>query len=128
MITGEKDIINRCGKQNPFSVPEGYFDNLTARVMANIPAEETKVISITPAKKFSWKGWTSLAAACIVGTVVCVNVYNNKTSSIDSSKLMSNVTASANEESYDEAYRQEVLNYAMVDYNDVYNYMTGNSY
>ncbi len=128
MITGEKDIINRCGKQNPFCVPEGYFENLTGRIMANIPAEEAKVISIAPTKKFSWKGWTSLAAACIAGAVVCVNVYNNKTPSIDSSKLMSNVTTYVNDEAYDEAYQQEVLNYAMVDYNDVYNYMAGNSY
>jgi len=42
--------------------------------------------------------------------------------------LMSNVKASTSETTYDDAYRQEVLNYAMVDYNDVYNYMSGTAY
>ena len=47
-MKGEKHIIDRCGRKTPFTVPEGYFDNLTARIMENIPAEETKIISIAP--------------------------------------------------------------------------------
>lgn len=129
MITEEKKLMNRCGKANPFVVPEGYFDSLTSRVMANIPSEEAKVVSIAPVKRTYLVRWTSIAAACIVGTFVSVNIFNNRTTSADSSQLLSsNTTAVEYEEIYDEEYQQEVINYAMVDYNDVYNYMAGSSY
>jgi len=118
----EKHIIDRCGKKNPFTVPEGYFDNLTARVMENIPANETKVISIAPKRKGSWMQWSGLVAACMIGALVCVNVFN-KSNHDDGSQLMSKATTV--EESYDTSYEEEALNYAMVDYNDVYTYLSG---
>ena len=127
MNTEAKDILKHCKDNNPFVVPEGYFDTITARVMANIPAEETKVISIAPVKKFYWKGWAGMAAACIAGTIICVNVFNNKTDN-STQPLISNAQTASYEETYDDVYQQEVLNYAMVDYNDVYNYMSGNAY
>ena len=30
--------------KNPFRVPEGYFDNITLRVMERIPVNEVKLI------------------------------------------------------------------------------------
>ena len=128
MNTEVKDILKRSKENSPFVVPEGYFDSLTSRVMANIPENEAKVISIAPAKKTYWKGWVSIAAACMTGAVICVNVLNKDQQRNDSPQLMSNVKASTSETTYDDAYRQEVLNYAMVDYNDVYNYMSGTAY
>ncbi|MBQ8676772.1 MAG: hypothetical protein IJ139_03935 [Bacteroidaceae bacterium] len=127
-MKANKDILTHCNKANPFVVPEGYFDTLTARVMANIPAEETKVISIAPSKKTYWKSWVGVAAACIAGTIICVNVLNNKTTDISQPQLISNAQPANYEETYDDAYKQEVLNYAMVDLGDVYNYMSGNAY
>jgi hypothetical protein len=35
----EMYIQEKVGKQNPFRVPEGYFDNLTAQVMQNLPEQ-----------------------------------------------------------------------------------------
>lgn len=34
--TGEENVLPGYGKQNPFAVPEGYFDTLSARIMAKI--------------------------------------------------------------------------------------------
>ena len=129
MIIEEKKLIDRCGKVNPFVVPEGYFDTLTSRVMANIPSDETKVVSIIPTNKTYFVRWTSIAAACIVGAFISVNVFNSKTPSVDNTQLLSsNTVVGEYEDMYDETYQQEVLDYAMVDYNDVYNYMAGSSY
>ena len=60
--------INTQSKRNPFTVPYGYFENLTARVMMNIPevdAEEkeseshAKIVSMEPRKSSrKWMGWS----------------------------------------------------------------------
>ena len=121
----EKHIIDRCGKKTPFTVPEGYFDSLTARVMENIPSNEAKVISIAPKRRSHWMQWSSLVAACMVGALVCVNVFN-KSNQDDSSQLMSKVNTV--DVAYEDSYQEDALNYAMVDYNDVYNYLSGTGY
>ena len=35
----EMYIQEKVGKRNPFRVPDGYFDNLTAQVMENLPEQ-----------------------------------------------------------------------------------------
>ena len=39
MIAEEKDLERRFGKQQPFRVPDGYFDNLAANIMDKFPEE-----------------------------------------------------------------------------------------
>ena len=40
----EDNILNsRFGKKNHFQVPAGYFDQLTDRVMANLPEQEPRI-------------------------------------------------------------------------------------
>ena len=124
-----KHIQKLCGNRTPFTVPEGYFDNLTQRVMANIPTEETKIVNINNGREKShWKQWTALVAACMAGALVCVNIANHTTSESTTSQLLSNATAQT--QTYDEQqqYNQEVLDYAMVDQNDIYNYLSGSEY
>ena len=36
----EQDIIRKCGKRNPFQVPEGYFEDFTQRLMDQLPEQE----------------------------------------------------------------------------------------
>ena len=36
----EKEIKERFGQTNPFRVPDGYFDQLTERVMSQLPERE----------------------------------------------------------------------------------------
>ena len=45
----DKEIQERFGKENPFRVPEGYFDQLTERVMSQLPEREQQAehISLT---------------------------------------------------------------------------------
>ncbi len=39
-----EDIIKeKNGHENPFRVPEGYFNDLTSRIMAQLPADEPVV-------------------------------------------------------------------------------------
>ena len=34
----EQYLINKAGKENPFRVPEGYFDSLASQVMSSVDA------------------------------------------------------------------------------------------
>ncbi len=128
----EKDILKRCGKENPFKVPDGYFDTLTSRIMSNIPTEETKVISITPSRrKNGWMKWTGLVAACLVGALVCFNVFD-KTEQKDNTQFASQTVEKTNVTSSDDEYQnvnaEDLLDYAMVDYTDVYCYLSGGEF
>ena len=38
----DKDLMARCGKEQPFKVPEGYFEHFHEQLMNNLP-EETPV-------------------------------------------------------------------------------------
>lgn len=33
----ETNLLNRCGKENPFKVPEGYFENFAEQLMDKLP-------------------------------------------------------------------------------------------
>ena len=45
----EDNILNsRFGKKNHFQVPAGYFDQLTDRVMVNLPEQDPRIIHMQP--------------------------------------------------------------------------------
>ena len=68
MNNEEQYILNRCGKQNPFTVPEGYFDSLRTELMQRVEVKP-KDISL-------WKRWRGyVAAACMIGVVAGVATY-----------------------------------------------------
>ena len=122
--------INTQSKRNPFTVPDGYFENLTARVMMNIPevdAEEkeseshAKIVSMEPRKSSrTWMGWSIAAAACIAVAALFITIPN-KTNDVGVKQMAQTETSN----SYDSEYQEEMLEYAMVDNTDIYNYLAG---
>ena len=49
MTNVDEKITKRCGKANPFTTPEGYFDSFTERMMGVI-ADNDKSAVIAPKK------------------------------------------------------------------------------
>ena len=47
----EKYLIEKVGKENPFRVPEGYFDTLTSQIMAKVEAEGVEARDIKTGKE-----------------------------------------------------------------------------
>ena len=78
----ENDILKIAGKQNPFKVPDGYFESLTSTVMERLeePVEqETPVVSM----------WMRVRpyvylAAMFIGITCMIRVYTGLTSGVDS--------------------------------------------
>ena len=57
----DDEIRKRCGKRTPFTVPEGYFDELASKVMEQLPQETPQMHKPVPL----WtrmKPWMYLAA------------------------------------------------------------------
>ena len=45
-MNNEKDIKQRFGTANHFTVPEGYFDNFASQMMSRLPEREARVVEI----------------------------------------------------------------------------------
>lgn len=69
MNNEQLEIERRFGKNQPFKVPEGYFDRLAADVMANIP--EQKPVATVP---LSW--WRRLRPVAVAAACVCAAVFS----------------------------------------------------
>lgn len=44
LMKEEDKILKKVGKENPFRVPDGYFENLTSEVMSRLPEKEKPAI------------------------------------------------------------------------------------
>ena len=115
----EKEIQERFGKENPFRVPEGYFDQLTDRVMAQLPereqqAEQTSLSDRHPKSRLvALRPWL-YAAACTIAVVV-MGVTFLSHDSAEEQPLAS--TSTTNTESQ---YIDDAADYVMLDNAEIY--------
>lgn len=107
MESEEKYIEERFGRQQAFRVPEGYFDQLTARVMSQLPAEKQKT------KTVSMRRWW-YAAACIALVAVMGTTYYFH-QDVAEQPLSASV-----ENGVDNAYIDDAADYAMIDNAEIY--------
>ncbi|MFA6830881.1 MAG: hypothetical protein WCR36_01210 [Bacteroidaceae bacterium] len=56
----EEELKQQVGTDNHFKTPDGYFDNLSNRVMSQLPEKRTRVIPIS--RWQSVKPWMYMAA------------------------------------------------------------------
>ena len=72
IMKDEKELMARCGKERPFTVPEGYFEHFHEQLMSNLP-ENAPVVA--PTIKVSLmtriKPWLYMAAM-FVGIIFMV--------------------------------------------------------
>lgn len=97
-------------KKDPFKVPEGYFETLTSKVMSNLP-EQQKIITLP------WKRKSRAilsAAAVFIGIIICsTSLYHFSSSTA--------VTEMALEDSL---YMDDMIDYTMMDYLTIHQYLT----
>lgn len=72
-MTTEDNLKKRIGSENPFRVPDSYFENLTSEVMKRLPEKETVV---TERKPTIWEKVKPLLymAAMFVGAMLLIRV------------------------------------------------------
>lgn len=64
MMDDEKQLTNQLGRKRPFSVPEGYFENLTQRVMERVGEKPAPTVTL----------WQRVRRPLAVAASVCVLV------------------------------------------------------
>ena len=121
MTNEELYLKNRITNENPFRVPEGYFDRLTADVMARLPErqsenpKEEKTARRIQLRR-SWLAAASVAVVAIVGTLV----YFNRLNPADTAdKQVAAVAAPVSD-----SYIDEAADYLMIDHQDIYACLT----
>ena len=107
----EQYIKNRMGGKNPFQVPEGYFDRLSAEVMQKLPEQPKRSLT---ARLRPWM----YAAACGVAVLFTATIYFFAP---DNQRM----TTIANTTTID-SYVDEVADYVMADNIAIYACLTDN--
>lgn len=123
MMNEEEYLRSRMGTKNPFTVPEGYFEQLTAQVMDRLP--EKKPAKVAVMKRL--RPWLYAAACVCVGVFVAAVAFNQQTDDLQGQQQMANI----NQESvnyYSDSYIDEAADYAMIDSQEIYSYLLADMY
>ena len=96
----EKILMERCGKANPFSMPQGYFEALPQQVMSRIHQRQQRR-----------RMWRWAIAAVMTGCIFTVGMMFQNRSTADT------LTA-------DDQYIEEMLDYSMMNNVDIAYYLT----
>ena len=112
-------LIEKVGKQNPFKVPEGYFDTLTSQIMAKVDAEGAALEKPAKVKtaKTVWLRPLLYAAACGVCLIVSVASYMSYE---DKSDVAPAEKIAAVQQTFDDYSFDEAADYVMMDNQDIY--------
>ena len=116
----EEDYLNsKLGKNNPFTVPEGYFEQLTAQVMEKLP--EKPVAKKAVIKRL--RPWLYAAACVCIGVFIAGIAFNNNNDEVRKQMQMATAEQEYVESYYSDSYIDEEADYAMVDNQDIYAYL-----
>lgn len=117
----ERYIEQRCGRQTPFRMPDGYMDSVVNDMMSRVREcrfEKGCAVNVpfSGKRKYVWR-W-AVAAACI-----CVAVFSVELFMRDNSRQLPNGDVVAQRHDnviYDDEYINDMAEYAMLDNGDLY--------
>ncbi len=120
----EMYIQEKVGKRNPFRVPEGYFDNLTAQVMSNLPEQPKR-----RAKSVFMRPAFYAVAASVCALLIAGAAWMWSPSAEVSSPTAVQAKAVAAQPQQQDAsgeYMEEAADYMMLDNHEIYAYLAEN--
>ena len=119
-MMNEEDYLNsKMGKRNPFTVPEGYFEQLTSQVMQKLPEAKAE----KPALIKRLRPWIYAAACVCVGVFIAAVAFNNNNEEVRKQMRIATAEQKSVESYYSDSYYEDEANYAMVDNQDIYAYL-----
>jgi hypothetical protein len=113
MGSDELYITKRCGKEQPFTLPPGYFESFSERLSNKLPYENHTAVHFSV-----WQRYRAViaAAACVCVLGVCATTFFMT----KSSKASVVANHSAMHESINEGSMDCVADYTMLDNEDIY--------
>ena len=118
----EMYIQEKVGKRNPFCVPEGYFDNLTAQVMQNLPEQpkrRAKSVFMRPV-------FYAAASVCALLIAGAAWMWQASAESSSVEAVQAQVVAQPQQQDATEEYMDEAADYMMLDNHEIYAYLAEN--
>lgn len=114
----EDELLKKYGTQNPFTVPEGYFENFSKKLMDKLPEKEyapTATATITTWQRI--KPWVYMAAM-FCGLMFTVRVV------VGPPKQDTPIFTAAETEQFSDEYIETILDHSMLDDYALYQYLT----
>ncbi len=116
MTDEERIIQENMGSQNPFRVPEGYFDRFAEQLMEQLPERQAEVVPMRTTRLKKLRP-VLLAAACLCIAIFSVTMYlNHSKQQTTTEPAVATVTTTT----VDEEFMDEAADYAMLDNADIY--------
>ncbi len=117
----DTELKNRLGKENPFKVPEGYFENVIPEIMKQLPEiEEQGQDEVTLWERV--KPWVYMVA------MFCGLMFSVRVMMMDNSAQTDNNIASVSMndtlQNIPDEYIEPILDQAMMDDYTLYMYLT----
>lgn len=117
----EDKILRKVGTDNHFTVPEGYFENLTSEVMNKLPEKEKSAFKMKePTKWDKVKPWLYMAAM-FLGAALIIRVASSDNKSVKDKTIAAETETT---EPVSDQYIDAVLDHSMMDDYSLYVYLT----
>lgn len=125
MDAEEKLFEQRFGKKQPFTVPDGYFDQLAERVMERLPEQQPASVPQVSVEH-KWRRWAVAAAA--VGVVLTGSLAFMGQRSVNEGLVTTSHRETATTTTTTDAYSSSssyssldmAADYAMLDNDEIY--------
>lgn len=118
-------LSNTKGKCRHYNVPNNYFDHFADQLMEQIPKNEKQQVLQNKAQLFSFKKAAKYFSFAAAFTALFFSVQFFKTSN-DATQTHPQSYTIVN--GYSEDYIDDFCSYAMIDNNDIYEYLTTEFY
>lgn len=117
----DTELKKKIGKENPFKVPEGYFENIVPEIMKQLPeAEAQESVEITMWERVKpWVYMVAMFCGLMFGLrVMMMDKPVNKEMNTDNVSMTDSVQGTPDE------YIDSILDQAMMDDYTLYMYLT----
>lgn len=115
----EMYIQEKVGKRNPFRVPEGYFDNLTAQVMQNLPEQpkrRAKSVFMRPV-------FYAAASVCALLVAGAAWMWHPAAEVSSAEPVQAKTVSQPQQQENADGYFEEAADYMMLDNHEIYAYL-----
>ncbi len=117
----EDKLLKKVGTDNPFTVPEGYFENLTSELMNKLPEQVKSDFQIKePSRWDRVKPWAYMAAM-FAGAALIINVASRNPNPFDNGTT---ITSETQTEYISDEELDYALTHAMFDDYSLYVYLS----
>ena len=118
----EMYIQEKVGKRNSFRVPEGYFDNLTAQVMQNLPEQpkrRAKSVFMRPV-------FYAAASVCALLVAGAAWMWRPAADGTSADTVQAQAVVQPQQQEVSGEYMDEAVDYMMLDNHEIYAYLAEN--